>query len=164
LSKSCGDPIHAVPENIVVLDHDVADIDADPEAHPSRFGLAFIGSLKRRLDLDCTANRIEHTHEFGEHAVASGVRNPPSMPGDQLVDDATTGRQCRHCRFFVAVHQATIALNICCEDRREAPFQFGCFHIQISIAQAPGSVGSNHGVIGCGFSAVGRQARVVSPP
>jgi hypothetical protein len=34
------------------------------------------------------------------------------------------------------VHQATIVLNICCEDRREAPFQLGCFHIQISIAQA----------------------------
>jgi hypothetical protein len=118
--------IHAVPENVVVLDHDVADIDADPKAHPSPFWLAF----------DRTANCIEHTREFCEHAVAGGVRDPASMPGDELVDNGTTGRQCRHRRFFVAMHQAAVALDIGCEDRDKAPFQLGCFHIQISIAQA----------------------------
>ena len=30
--------VHSVAENIVVLDHDVADIDADPEAHPASSG------------------------------------------------------------------------------------------------------------------------------
>ena len=44
--------VHAVAEDVVVLDHDVADIDADPEAHPASSRLAFVGPLKRRLDLD----------------------------------------------------------------------------------------------------------------
>ena len=44
--------VHAVAEDVVVLDHDVADIDADPEAHPAWLRLAFVGPLKRRLDLD----------------------------------------------------------------------------------------------------------------
>src|ERR1700726_121438 len=64
-----GGDIHTVSENIVVLDHDVADIDADPEAHPSPFSLAFICPFKRPLDLDCTADCIEHTHEFGKYAI-----------------------------------------------------------------------------------------------
>jgi hypothetical protein len=59
--------------------------------------------LKHRLNLDRTANCIEHTREFREHTVAGGVRDPASMPGDELVDDGTTGRQCRHRRFFVAM-------------------------------------------------------------
>jgi hypothetical protein len=49
------------------------------------------------------------------------------MLGDELVDKGTTGRQCRHRRFFIGVHQASF--NIRCKDRREAPFQLGCFDI-----------------------------------
>jgi hypothetical protein len=36
------------------------------------------------------------------------------------------------------MHQPTIAFDIGGEDRHEAPFQLGCFHIQISIALACG--------------------------
>src|SRR5689334_929430 len=52
--------VYAVAENIVVLDHDVADIDANPEAHPPPFRLTFVRLPKRRLDFDCaqcTASR-----------------------------------------------------------------------------------------------------------
>jgi hypothetical protein len=61
--------VHAVAKNIVVLDHNIADIDADPEAPPAPFRLAFIRLLERRLDLDRAANRVEHAAEFGEHAI-----------------------------------------------------------------------------------------------
>jgi hypothetical protein len=57
--------VHAVAEDVVVLDHDVADIDADPEAHPASFRLVFVSSLKRRLNLDRTANRVKDAGEFG---------------------------------------------------------------------------------------------------
>jgi hypothetical protein len=61
-----GGDIHAVSKDIVVFDHDVADIDADPEAHPSPFWLAFVRGLKRPLDLDCTADCIgKEIHGFG---------------------------------------------------------------------------------------------------
>jgi hypothetical protein len=124
-----GRDIYAVSENIVVLDHDIADIDADPEAHPPPLWLAFIGPLKFRLDFGCTAYCIEHAREFGKHAVAGGVGDAAPMPGDELVDKGPTSRQCCHCHFFVAMHQAAVTLDIRCEDSREAPFQLGCFHI-----------------------------------
>jgi hypothetical protein len=44
-----GCDVHAVPENVLVLDHDVADIDANPEAHPPSFRLTFVRLPKRRL-------------------------------------------------------------------------------------------------------------------
>jgi hypothetical protein len=101
--------VHAVAEDVVVLDHDVADIDADPEAHPASLRLASVGPLKRRLDLDRAVNCVEHAGEFGEHAVARGIRDPASMLGNELVGKDTTGGQRRHRRFFVAMHQAAVA-------------------------------------------------------
>jgi len=48
-------------------------------------------------------------------------RDVPPMPRDELVDEGPTGRQCRHCRFFVAVHSGGCNLDIRCE----APFRLG---------------------------------------
>ena len=114
-----GRDIDAVAKDIALLGHHIADIDADPEAHPSPFGFAIIRACKRLLDLDRTVNRVEHADEFGEHAIAGGVRDPPSMLPDQIVDYRTTGRQCRHRRLFVAMHQAAVALDIGGEDRHK---------------------------------------------
>jgi hypothetical protein len=58
----------------------------DPKAHLSLFRLAFIRPLEFPLDLDRTVNRIEHADEFREYAIPGSVRNPPTMPPDQLVD------------------------------------------------------------------------------
>jgi hypothetical protein len=39
------------------------------------------------------------------------------MLGNELVGEGTTGGQRRHRRFFVAMHQAAVALDIRGEDR-----------------------------------------------
>jgi hypothetical protein len=44
--------------------------------------------LKRRLDFDGATSCVEDAREFGEHAIDGCVRDPTSMPGDQLVDRA----------------------------------------------------------------------------
>jgi hypothetical protein len=62
-----GGDVHAIAKDIALLEHDVADIEADPEAHPSPFRLAFVGPLKRRLDLDRAAHCVADAREFGEH-------------------------------------------------------------------------------------------------
>ena len=108
--------IHAVAENVVILDHDVADIDADPKAHPPSFRLAFICPLKRRLDLDRAPDRVKDAGEFGEYTVTGSVRDPASMLRDKVIDNGAAGRQCRHRRFFVAMHQAAVTLDIRGED------------------------------------------------
>jgi len=115
--------VHAVAKDVALLDHDVADIDADPKAHPPAFRLAFVRPLKRRLDLDRGANCVENARELGEHAVAGGIRDPTSMPRDELVDKGPTGGQRGHRRFFVAMHQAAVALDIRDEDCRETSLE-----------------------------------------
>jgi hypothetical protein len=55
---------------------------------------------------------------IGEHAVTGGVRDPASRCWAMSSSTkGTTGRQYRHRRFFIGVHQASF--NIRCKDRRE---------------------------------------------
>jgi hypothetical protein len=70
--------------------------------------------LKRRLDLDRAANassRLANSASTLSPAVFA-IRDPTSMPGDKLVDKGTMRGQRRHRRFFIAVHQAPVALDI----------------------------------------------------
>src|SRR5271154_3006031 len=83
--------IDAVAKDVAFLGHHVADIDADPEAHLLIFRFAFIRPLKHLLDLDRTVHRVDHTHKFREHTIARGVRDPASIPPNQLVDYGATG-------------------------------------------------------------------------
>ena len=123
-----GSDVDAVAEDVVVLDHDVADIDANPEAHSPSFRLTFVGPSKRCLDLDRATNCVENAREFGEHTVAGGVRDPTSMIRDELVDNGATGGQRGHRRFFVAVHQAAASLDIRGEDCRETSLERRSLH------------------------------------
>ena len=123
-SSPSGD-VHAVAKDIALLEHDVANIDTDPEAHPPPFRLGLIRGVKRRLDFDGAANRIEDAREFGEHAIPGSVRDPTSMSGDELVHHGATGGQCRHCRFFVAMHQSAVVLDIRGEDCHQTSLEGG---------------------------------------
>src|SRR5690242_9647450 len=77
--------IDAVAENIAVLDHDIADIDADPEPH-NGIRLARVGLVHCMLDRNRAGNRVEDADKLGQNAVASRVGDTPAMLGDQSVD------------------------------------------------------------------------------
>ena len=71
-----GGDVDAVAEQVVALDHDVAEVDADPELEPPvRRQLGVAGS-KLLLDLDRAAHGFDGAREFGKHAVASGADDP----------------------------------------------------------------------------------------
>jgi hypothetical protein len=59
-------------DTVAVFEHDVADIDADPEEHLSPVRLTGVRTCKRLLDLDRTMNRVKHAREFCEHTIAGG--------------------------------------------------------------------------------------------
>ena len=86
-----GGDVHAVAENITLLDHDVADIDPDPEAHLSAFRLIGIGALERVLHFDCATDGVDDAREFGKHAVAGCICDPAPMLPDQIVDHGAMG-------------------------------------------------------------------------
>jgi hypothetical protein len=76
-----------------------------------------------------TAQRtVEHTREFGEHAIPRRVRDSTFMLCDELVDYGAAGGQSGEGGVFVTVHQTAIALDIGCEDCCQSPLKRRGFH------------------------------------
>jgi len=78
--------IHSVPENVAVLDDDIANIDTY-----SKFDAIFGGDLciflgYCTLDLTRTPHGIYYTGELDQQAVPGGFNDTPSMLGDGRID------------------------------------------------------------------------------
>ena len=90
-----GDPfkarrdIDAVAEDIVVVDDDVADVNADAKFDPRV--LRHVGVLLGHgaLDFDRATRRIDGAREFDQHAVAGGLDDAAAMRGDGGIDEGS---------------------------------------------------------------------------
>jgi hypothetical protein len=99
-----GGYVDAVTEDVAVLHHDVADIDADAEKHAPLKGHRVVGFGKGMLNLDRGVYGIEDAGEFGKHAVPGGAGDPPAMAPDRFVDDTAVCRKRRECLLLVGFH------------------------------------------------------------
>ena len=66
---------------------------ANAKLHRLVGGAACILAGYRRLHSDRTLDGIDRAGEVGDDAVASGVEDPATMRGDQLVDNGAAGLQ-----------------------------------------------------------------------
>ena len=89
--EACRD-VDAVAEDVAVLHHDVADIDADAKAQPARFVERLVGNGELLLDVDRALDGGEDAGEFGQHAVAGRSDDTAAVLGDQLVRDGPMRR------------------------------------------------------------------------
>jgi hypothetical protein len=64
------------------------------------------------LDFHGALNRIDHTCELGQHAVAGRVNEFPVMLLDETVDYSAMHRQGLNGRLFVVPHEATVAMDV----------------------------------------------------
>ena len=62
--------VDAVAENIVLVDHDIADMDADAECDLRSVRLAAVFGRHRVLDFDGAARCFHRTCKLDQHAVA----------------------------------------------------------------------------------------------
>ena len=117
-----GRDIHGIAKQVVALHHDVADVDANPEPH------LLVGRSIRILLGDCVLNRNSTLHgvhragEGGDETVARRVEDPTPMRGDQAIDYDPVSRERAEGAEFISAHQAAVALDVGCEDRRKLPF------------------------------------------
>ena len=117
-----GRDIDGIAEQVVALNDDVADVDADPKPH------LLIGRSIRVLlsygvlNFDGAFHGIHGAGEIGKNAVARGVEDPTAMRGDQAIDDDPVGREGAKGADLISPHQAAVAFDIRCEDRRELSF------------------------------------------
>ena len=154
-----GGDIDAVAEDVAVLDHDVADIDADAEQQPLLGRLALVRHGERVLDLHGAIQRVDDAGEFRQHAVAGGAGDPAVMESDQLVDDRGGGRQGGQRRRLVPLHLAAVAFDIGGEDGDQLAFQAGRFQsascslcdasARVFAAQKPGGEGGTSSTRHC---------------
>ena len=123
-----GRDIDAVAENIPVLQHHIADIDADAKLHPAVFFEIVVRMRELVLDVDRALHRRQRAAERGQNAVARGAADPSLMAGDQPVGHATKSRQGRERSFLVDLHHAAVAGDVGGEDGDEFSFKRRGFH------------------------------------
>ena len=65
--------VDAVAEDVVVLDDDVAEVDADAEDEAPRRAACPVAPRHASLEVDGAAHRVDDALEFDQHAVAGGL-------------------------------------------------------------------------------------------
>ena len=117
-----GRHVDAVPENVWLLDDDVADIDADSE-FDALFGRhRDIALSHAALDFDGAAHGFDDAGKLGQQPVAGCLDDASAMLVDRRVDeDAQMLIQPRQRAFLVGAHKAAVTGDISREDRRQSP-------------------------------------------
>ena len=102
-----GGDIHAVAIDVVAIDDDVTDIDADPELYPTVFRAARIAFANLLLDLDRAGDGVHGARKLHQRAVAHQFERPAGMGRDQGIDEvAPHGLQPGECPGLIDTHQA----------------------------------------------------------
>ncbi len=115
--------IDTVAEDIVLIENDITDVDADAELDPlilRRDGTLFGHTA---LDFNCTAHRIDGAGKLDQHSVTGCLDNAPTMGGDGGIEKSLSDRlEPRQSAFLVGPHKAAIARDIRRQHRRQSPF------------------------------------------
>ena len=105
--------VDAVAKDIIFIDDDVADVNADAEFDPKFLRHTGVPLGHAALDLDGTAGSVHGACELGQHAVSGGLDDVSAMFGDGGIDERfPEGLELRQRAFFVAAHQTAIAGDI----------------------------------------------------
>ena len=78
--------VNAIAVDVVVIDHDIAEIDADADIDAGGRWLARIALRHAALEVNRTAHRIDDATEFDEYAVTNGFDDAAVMLGDLRIE------------------------------------------------------------------------------
>ena len=115
--------VHAVSEDPLPVDEDVAEIDADPEQEPALGLEAGVGPFELVLDLDGTAHGVDHARELGEEVVAGVVHDASPAFGDAVANQLAVGAQDPSRPLLVARHVPAEADGVGRENRGQPAVQ-----------------------------------------
>jgi hypothetical protein len=82
-----GGDVDAVAEDIAILDHNVADIDADAELDAAICRHRGVALGQSRLYLGRASESVDDAGELDQQAVAGGLDDAAPMPGDPRIDE-----------------------------------------------------------------------------
>ena len=88
--------VDALPEDLVVLDHQIAEMDAHAELQPPVERQIGLAARELGLHADRAGRRVDGARELGEQVVADRVHDSPMMLADESADasrDASAWRR-----------------------------------------------------------------------
>ena len=114
--------VDAIAEDVLLIDHDVAEVDADAKFDASLFRPIGVAPSHLALHLERTTYRIDHAGEFDKQTVARCLDDAATVLRYLEVDDlAPHLLQSGEGAFFIDAHQAGIAGDVSRQDCRQAP-------------------------------------------
>ena len=121
--------VDAVAVDVVVLDDDVAEVNADPEGDATLLGNGFVTFGDAPLDVDGALDRLDDARELDQNAVAHELDDAPVMPGDRGIDELfAVGVERGQRAGLVGFHQAAVPDRVGAQDRGEFAFHSLSFH------------------------------------
>ena len=110
--------VHAVAIDVVALDDDVAEVDADAQLNAPVFGHIGVAFAHRRLDVDRATDRVDDARELGQRTVAHELDDAPPVLADGRVDGlVSVGLQARQGPLLIVIHEAAVADHVGGQDR-----------------------------------------------
>ena len=121
--------VYAVPEQILALNHHVAQVDPDPEHDPPLRRHLRLAGCGPGLNGEGTGDRIDHGAELRQRPVAHQLDDTATMLGQQRVDHAAADiPQGRQRTLLVLLDEARITDHIGRQDRGQPSLGPGTRH------------------------------------
>jgi hypothetical protein len=115
-----GRDVDAVAVDVLALDDDVAEIDADAQRDALFLGQPALALGDAPLHFDRALHRLDHAREFHERAVAHQLDDAAVQPGHERPDEVRLkGLQAGKRPGFVGGHEPRVADHIGSQDRRQ---------------------------------------------
>ena len=115
-----GGDVDAVAVNVVALDDDVAEVDADAERDALVLGQLALALGDAPLHLDRALHRLDHARELHERAVAHQLDDAAVQPGHERPDEVCLkGLQAGMRPRLVGRHEPAVADHVSGQDRRQ---------------------------------------------
>jgi hypothetical protein len=112
--------IDAIAQQIFVLDHDIAEIDADAELDAAVQWFGQVAGGHVALHLDGAANGIDDTAEFQEQAVTGCLDDATVMARERRLDQLVQQRlEPRDRAFLIGGNESAVAGHVGGNDRGE---------------------------------------------
>src|SRR5690554_3231855 len=109
---------------VVAIDDNVAQIDANAEAHPFRLRQIRLDAGHQDLNLTCALRGRHDASEFNQRAVAHKLHDPPAVPLEVRLENARPDvLEARQRTGLILLHEAAVAGDIGRHDYGEAALQ-----------------------------------------
>ncbi len=146
--------VDAFAEDVVVLDHDVTDIDADAQLD-ALSGFCFAGHFRNAtLDFDRAFDGLDRAGKFQQETIAHRFHEPPSAGRDGRVDDGSSQGADRGQRpGLVLAHEAAVADDVGRDYRGKLTLQYRPPRSRVRRISAGKYIGYRNG-----------ESAIVTPP